>query len=146
MGGLKKMARLLQIVDLVIEADRHLDIANLDRGMGDTLVVITLEAIILDLGVAANAAAVMVARSKWLQVRHGKIGIQQMPDGYQIVVRENSRATFRIPKIFCFQLFEFPYRPACNPALIKIKVQPQTKPKGSSNSSVVRHSQCNVEG
>ena len=73
-GG-EKLARLLNVLYFFIETGRHLDIANLDRGMRDALVIIALEAIILDLGVAADAAAVIVARSKNLQVRHGKIWI-----------------------------------------------------------------------
>ena len=114
----EKLKCLLQVIDFSIETGRHLDIANFDRGMRNALIIIALEAIILDFGVAADAATILVTWSKYLQIGHGKIRVQQVPDGHKAVLRKNLRATFRIPETLCFQFFELLYRSTGNPALV----------------------------
>ena len=74
-SGREEVACLLQVLNLVIETGGHLDIANFNRGMRNALVVIALEAIILNLGVAADTAAIVVAASICFQVRHRKAGV-----------------------------------------------------------------------
>ena len=98
--------------------------------MRNALIVITLEAIILDLGVAADTAAIMAAVSKNFQVVHAEVGIQKMSDRRQVVVCKNACLMFRKAETQVFKRLKFVNRAASDPALVKIKMATPHKTQG----------------